>query len=248
MFSARKIAVVVPIGTYDDSYRYLLEDLEAASFRGEVILVFSKKALLEPSKALKDLYSRETSLAIRVVLQSGSRAEKMNAGSLYAKQPFLWFLHADTRLSPRAVTALCEQLETYPERLHYFALRFKEEGLKFMRINEFGVMLRSRFLGMPFGDQGFCLSKEGFSRASCYPLGAPYGEDHLFVWRWRQLGHKIHPVPCAIFTSPRKYRDGGWGKTTLDHLYKTYVQAAPEALTLGRRKLRRSLWKLSKSP
>ena len=98
-----------------------------------------------------------------------------------------------------------------------------------MILNALGVKLRSDILGIPFGDQGFCLSQELF-----WSLGAlsenDFGEDHLFLWKARQKGIKLENTRGSIRTSSRKYREKGWLQTTLSHLFLTAKEAVPRWL------------------
>jgi GT2 family glycosyltransferase len=68
---------------------------------------------------------------------------------------------------------------------------------------------------MPFGDQGFCISKTLFHEIGGYPEKAPYGEDLLFVWKAKETGVKLHHVPSKLITSARHYQETGWFKLTL---------------------------------
>ncbi len=106
----------------------------------------------------------------------------MNAAANKIKKPFLWFLHADSRLNARSLTSLESSLRAEPDGLHYFDLAFLPDGPRLMILNQAGVWLRSHLLGLPFGDQGFCLKRELFLKLGGFDETAPYGEDHLLVW------------------------------------------------------------------
>ena len=121
-----------------------------------------------------------------------------------------------------------------PGALHYFDLAFSGDGPPLMRLNERGVWVRSHLLGMPFGDQGFCLRRDVFFGLGGFPEDVPYGEDHLLVWRARQAGVPLRCAPATLLTSARKYGERGWLRTTARHVYLTYRQALPEAARLWR--------------
>ena len=53
------------------------------------------------------------------------------------------------------------------EALYYFSLKF-DDG-RILRLNSLGANLRSRLFSLPYGDQGFCLSKELFLRIGGFP-------------------------------------------------------------------------------
>jgi GT2 family glycosyltransferase len=157
----------------------------------------------------------------------------MNAAARAARRRYLWFLHADTRFGPGVLAALRRSLAAEPEGLHYFDLGFAPGGPALMPVNAAGVWVRSRLLGMPFGDQGFCLSRRVFARLGGFDEEASYGEDHLLVWKARRAGVPLRCAGARLLTSARKYQERGWLATTARHLYLTYKQALPELLKYG---------------
>ena len=163
-----------------------------------------------------------------IVSSEGSRAKSLNMGAAKAARKFLWFLHADSRPVKGSLDKLLEALERRPASLHYFDLEFSKDGPDMMALNQWGANFRSRILGLPFGDQGFCIRKDLFFSVGGFPEDAKHGEDHLFVWHARR--HKIHalPVGAKLVTSARKYRDNGWLKTTLMHQKIWVGQAIPQ--------------------
>ena len=76
---------------------------------------------------------------------------------------FLWFLHADSRFTNKTIPALLNSIKKAPKKLHYFNLQFNDNSL-LLKLNNLGVWLRSHILGMPFGDQGFCIAKKLFTK------------------------------------------------------------------------------------
>lgn len=157
-----------------------------------------------------------------ILARGGSRASSMNQAATVATGQYLWFVHADTTLRPDAVTALLVALRNPSAALRYFDVRF--DGGALMRLTELGVFIRSRLLGLPFGDQAFCIPATVFRNLGCYNEMAAYGEDHLLVRRARRAGIPVLPVGATIATSARKYRDNGWFRTTLKHCQRTLVQ------------------------
>ncbi len=167
---------------------------------------------------------------IRWVRSKKGRALQMNAGARATKKKFLWFLHADSRLEEHAISSLVKALRRDEEALYYFELQFLSDGPSWMFINEFGCWLRSRVMGVPFGDQGFCLSRAQFEKIGGFPVGADYGEDHLFVWRARQQGLRLRCTGAVLQTSARRYAQTGWAKLTWQYAHRWSRQAFPEWL------------------
>ncbi len=154
----------------------------------------------------------------------GTRAHSLNRGADKAHNTFLWFLHADSRVSAENIEMLGHALESHPKTLHYFDLAF--DGLS---LNAWGANMRSRLFGTPFGDQGFCIAKPQFSP---YPEDVPYGEDLLFVWHMRQAGIKLNNIPSKLLTSARKYREQGWLKLTFLYQWRWIKLSLPQAWVL----------------
>lgn len=161
--------------------------------------------------------------AIRVSAAAG-RARQLNAGARVARGDWLCFLHADSRLPPSALRAL-DALPQGPDALGYFDLRFCD-GPAAMRLNAAGAFIRSRWLGLPFGDQGLCLPRAWFERLGGFDESLACGEDHALVWAARRLGLPLRPLCAPILTSARKYAERGWLRTTWLHLRLTREQAS----------------------
>jgi hypothetical protein len=148
-----------------------------------------------------------------IVSAEGSRAKSLNVGAVKASDDFLWFLHADSRVSAENIFALEQALKKGPNVLHYFDLAY--DGGHLTNSNSLGANIRSRLLGLPYGDQGFCISKNLFNKIGGYPEDVPYGEDLLFIRLAKRAGIKLNRVPSKLLTSARKYKQYGWLKLTV---------------------------------
>ncbi|MEQ1789029.1 MAG: glycosyltransferase [Rickettsiales bacterium] len=169
-----------------------------------------------------------------ILSQKETRALSLNDGAKKATGEYLWFLHADSRLSKKAISALIESVRKHPSSLLYFNLAFENDATSFMCLNALGVHFRSKILQSPFGDQGFCIHKDLFEQIGGFPENLPYGEDNIFAWKARQHGIKLRSTGAKIYTSARKYKKNGWLKTTLKHQYLWITQSFPEWIKLMR--------------
>ena len=157
----------------------------------------------------------------------------MNRGAEQSNGEYLWFLHADSRLVQENYDALNKAIKSNPNALYFFSLYFRKTGVPaIIKLNELGSRLRSSLLGMPFGDQGFCLSRSVYNELGGYPEDVEYGEDHVLAWRARQFGAKMYRVRSKLSTSARKYNQHGWLNLTLRYHYRWVKQAIPEFRTL----------------
>lgn len=148
-----------------------------------------------------------------IVSSEGSRAKSLNAGAAKARNPFLWFLHADSRVSAENLVDLEQALARRSNALHYFDLAYEEGGLA--SLNAWGANIRSCLCGLPYGDQGFCISKTLFEKSGGYPEDVLYGEDFLFVRRAKKADIRLSRIPSKLTTSARKYHQQGWLKLTV---------------------------------
>lgn len=214
------LAVIVPIGPGDRAWRGLLPDLAALPGGARIVLVATCPADLpapgEPTFGPAEL--------VGTTAERG-RARQQNAGAAAAARPWLWFLHADSRLAPTTLPALAATLTRAPDGLGYFDLRFRDDGPWAVRLNALGVWIRSRWLGLPFGDQGFFLARDVFARLGGFDASLPFGEDHALVWTARRVGVPLVAARAPLYTSARKYAEGGWLATTARHVWWTAVQA-----------------------
>lgn len=200
-----KVSIIIPYYEKEDQLQRLLSDLDAIKNDSEI-----------------------------VVVSKGSRARSLNAGALAATRPFLWFLHADSRINTHNLEALSQALERRPDALHYFDLAFANDGPPQAVLNAWGANVRSRLFGTPYGDQGFCVARSHVLRAGLFPEDVPYGEDLMLVWRLRQAGIRLNRIPSKLVTSARKYREHGWLNLTLLYQWRWIGMSLPEAIKLVR--------------
>lgn len=210
-----EVSIIIPLAAEETEQKHLLADLARSSLEAEIIQSCQQSS-------------------------QQSRASSLNIGAKQAARQWLWFLHADSRVNQDNLRALETSLSQDPQRtaLHYFDLGFKNRRL--LNINALGANLRSQRLLCPYGDQGFCISKEVFLDLGGYPEKRPYGEDLLFVWRAHQTGVPLQRIPSTLFTSARKYRQQGWLKVTVLHQWYWLRLSLPELFKLVSQRWRRS--------
>ena len=202
--SRPQLSIIIPLAPDETQQQQLLADLATNSLQAEIIQTSEE-----------------------------NRATSLNLGAKQALGQWLWFLHADSRINQDNLRALKNSLNQDQDRLalHYFDLGFKDSG-PLLNSTALGANLRSRLLGCPYGDQGFCISKQLFLDLGGFPENRPYGEDLLLVWRAHQTGVPLQRIPSTLFTSARKYRQQGWLKVTLLHQWYWLRLSLPELFKL----------------
>jgi rSAM/selenodomain-associated transferase 2 len=135
----------------------------------------------------------------------------MNMGAKKAKGELLLFLHADTILPP-GFAAWIRKILAQPKvaaGAFSFSLDASSCGLKMIG---WVANLRSRFLQMPYGDQGLFLRSSLFREVGGF-RDMPIMEDFEFIRRLRRWGRiRISPIP--IITSARRWHRVGLWRTT----------------------------------
>lgn len=209
------LAIVVPAGPGDFAWRGLLPQLQDAGARDIVL------ALADCDAGATGTLSSD----VTAVASPPGRARQLNAGAAGSDAGWLWFLHADSRIAPSTVAALHGLVRADPAAIGYFDLRFLDDGPCLMCLTALGAHLRSRWLRLPFGDQGFVLPRRVFDALGGFDENIAGGEDHALVWAARAAGVPLRPLRAPIYTSARKYARHGWWATTREHLRLTLGQA-----------------------
>lgn len=148
----------------------------------------------------------------KVVEVSGGRAIQQNAGAALARGRWLLFLHGDT-LPPRGYAGMIRGAMASPATVAG-AFRFKTDGSgPGMRLVQWVTNLRSRFLQLPYGDQGLFMEKRVFDEEGGF-ASLPIMEDFELVGRLRRRG-KVVTLSHAAITSARRWQRLGVLRTTL---------------------------------
>jgi rSAM/selenodomain-associated transferase 2 len=210
------LSVIVPVGPGDVAWRGLLEDLTVLDRGAEVLVVTT------PDDLPGNVAERRRVMTTWLEAPAG-RARQQNAGAAAAHGHTLWFLHADTR-APAASVAAAQRFAGR-DAVGYFDLRFLDDGPRFVWLNAIGAYLRSRWLNLPFGDQGLILPRRLFDALGGFDESLDAGEDHALVWAARRAHIPLVPVGAPLLTSARRYAEQGWLRTTWRHGRLTVAQA-----------------------
>ncbi|MBW1786217.1 MAG: TIGR04283 family arsenosugar biosynthesis glycosyltransferase [Deltaproteobacteria bacterium] len=156
--------------------------------------------------------ARAIAAAARLIRSPVGRAIQQNRGAEAARGRVFLFLHADTVLPKGYMDHVFETL--MDGRPAVGAFRFKTDiDLPWMRVIERAVNIRSKYLGLPYGDQGLFVRKETFRREGGFPE-VPVAEDLFFVRRLMKRG-RVAIAPAAAVTSGRRWEKLGLFRTTL---------------------------------
>lgn len=147
-----------------------------------------------------------------VLLSPPGRARQQNLGAAAAHGDILFFLHADTLAPPDYDQQIRAAFQNPGISAGAFALsiRGSHPGLKLISLV---ANWRSRWLQLPYGDQGLFLTAALFQALGGFP-NLPIMEDLALVRRLRRCG-RILTLPQAVLTSGRRWQQLGLLRTTL---------------------------------
>jgi rSAM/selenodomain-associated transferase 2 len=134
------------------------------------------------------------------------RGNQMAAAARVARGEWLLFLHSDSVLGHDWQTAVIRHLPN-SEKAGYFKLRFDETTFPARTVAGW-ANFRSRWLGLPYGDQGLLISQRLYNRIGGF-AEIPLMEDVAIA---KKLRGKFAALPASIETSADKYRQDGWLK------------------------------------
>jgi rSAM/selenodomain-associated transferase 2 len=139
---------------------------------------------------------------VRVASAPRGRASQMNHGAQLSAGEVLLFLHADVSL-PVDPAAHVERILADPEIIAgaFRTWHVADDGRRAPWLHL--ADLRSRYSGLPYGDQALFVRRESFDRAGGFPE-QPLMEDLELSRRLRRLG-RIAIVPACVRVSGRRF-------------------------------------------
>ncbi len=153
-----------------------------------------------------------------VFISLPGRAQQMNMGARHATGDILLFLHADTFLLPGALEEVQRRIIGDAAVGGAFDLQIDSRS----RLCKFVAKVsswRSRWLRLPYGDQGIFAWRQTFTEIGGFP-DIPIMEDIGFARRLRRAG-RLAFIPAGLVTSGRRWEANGTIKTTLVNWWVT---------------------------
>lgn len=200
------ISIIIPTYNEKDVIDNLLINLDnlrdSKKYLKEIIIVDATNTDFVIEKRIKNnvqvLYSKIK-----------QRATQMNKGSQYATGDILWFLHADSEVSPDSLSLIFKALTNYSHGC--FSLRFLGTKNLLLYTIAFFSNIRAKYFNIILGDQGMFIKKEFFIRLNKFS-NLDLFEDYDFSKRSKTIG-KVKVLDLQIKTSPRRFYTNGILKT-----------------------------------
>lgn len=205
-----EISIIIPVLNEANGIQSVLQTIQT-SYSDTENITQEIEMIVVDGGSQDDTVTLAKQAGATVIETQPGRAHQMNAGAKIATGKILLFLHADTRL-PNEFNTYVSQTLTQPGTIAgAFQLQIdgKQQGLRWI---EWGVLFRSRFFQLPYGDQALFLKAETFRQLQGFPE-LPIMEDFVFVRRLQTLG-KMAIAPATVTTSARRWQKLGVFKTT----------------------------------
>jgi len=216
------LSVVIPVRNEAQALPGLLDDLADLRATGaELILVDGGS-----SDGTCELALGRVDQLLRT---APGRALQMNAGAAVARGEYLWFVHADTRVSVESLESLQGALKERP-LWGRFDVRLSGPGLALQVIGAM-ISLRSRLSGVASGDQGIFVARQHFEAMGGYAQ-MPLMEDLQLCRRLKALARPRCLRPPLSTSSRRWEQHGIWRTVVLMWCLRLayYCGASPEKL------------------
>lgn len=199
---------------------HLFPGLEAGLIR-EVIV-----SGVPSNDATRDI--AEAAGAIWVEGEKG-RGTQLKLGAEVARGEWLLFLHVDTWLDPAWCGAAKAHIASEEEKAGAFQLAFRSTLWRARWVAGL-ANLRSRLLGMPYGDQGLLISRTLYDRIGGYHA-VPLMEDVSIA---RRIGRgRLAILPAIARTSGARQEADGWLKRSFQNIWlvaRYFCGTDPQAL------------------
>ena len=190
------ISIIVPIKNESPD---VAERFRRFLVPGETeILIADRGECPETSRAFE-------AIGARIVEGEGSRGLRLDRAARQARGEILYFVHSDSLPPDNALSLIAGAFATGAVA-GAFSLAY-EEATPALSWIAWWANLRSRRLGLPFGDQGFFCRREAYEGSGGF-RDLPVCDDVDIVRRVKRVGRLV-VLPEKSVTSPRRYRENG---------------------------------------
>ena len=196
------ISVIVPVLNESERITGLISSLQ--SLDGEKEIIISDGGSTDGTHEKISAFSNVT-----LINSPSGRARQMNAGAEISSGKILWFVHADSIVSPSSLHDI-ERAISDGAIGGFFRLKFYDAGDCFMRFIERTSHTRAKNFCLIFGDQGLFLRRDIFDGLGGF-ADVSLMEDWEISRRLKRFHsqRKIHALDTVIGTSARRYTQNG---------------------------------------
>lgn len=198
-----RVSVIIPVVNEAETIASCLAQFEG---RQDVEVVVVDGGSTDGTQAAVEA----SGLARMVVSPRAGRAAQMNYGASVTRGEVLLFLHADTHLPPGGLGMIADSAADPDVVGGRFRLGLSEDTWTFRAI-AFLSTLRSRYLGITYGDQGIFARRSAFDAVGGFPARQIF-EDSEFCSALSRQGRFVMLDGC-VRSSTRRWRKWGVWRT-----------------------------------
>ena len=162
---------------------------------------------------------------VTITQSAKGRGTQLKLGAEAATGDYLLFLHDDTHLSEDAHQAIQAFIQTdqAQDRLGFFRFRVDDESDAAKRL-EARVDWRCKTFALPYGDQGFLISRKFYDSLGGF-RDMPLMEDVDLIWRIeRRFGKaRIVPIEADAITNAEKFVHDGYRWRSTKNLFCLFL-------------------------
>lgn len=197
-----RLSIIVPVLNDAAALSSLLVSLQQVRDSAEIIVVDGGSS--DASCSIAERYAH------RLLRTAPGRANQMQAGAQVATGNWLWFVHADSVLSP----SLLVEMQQLPGHFQWGRCDVQfDDPRRVFRVIAFFMNWRSRLTGICTGDQGMFVRRELFSEIAGF-ASLPLMEDVELSARLKKRAPVRRPA-TPLVTSARRWQSQGVLRTIL---------------------------------
>ncbi|MCY4195538.1 MAG: TIGR04283 family arsenosugar biosynthesis glycosyltransferase [Rhodobacteraceae bacterium] len=188
-----------------------------------------RELIISDGESDDDISALATALGANFLTCKRGRGNQLHAAAQAAHGDWFLFIHADTALGGNWPDIVRQHIATRTDA-GFFRLQFSARGFAPAWIAGW-ANFRSRYLGLPYGDQGLLISRDLYFRIGGYPL-IPLMEDIAIA---RKLRGQLRMLDCPAVTNPARYVAEGWFNRGLGNLIlsaRYFLGEKPEKLAV----------------
>lgn len=211
MSTGHRISVVIPTRNEAHEITATLESVAGAlGPEAEILVVDGGSTDGTPTIAARHA---------RVLHTAAGRGRQLRTGARAARGDVLLFLHADTWLDPTAERAIARALGRDEVVGGCFRIRLRGPTSRrpLAAALTAAINLRTRLFRSASGDQAIFLRRTAYDAIGGVPPVELF-EDVILFRKLRKLGEVVILDP-PVRTSDRRWREEGYGRTILRHLW-----------------------------
>ena len=194
------VSVIIPVLNAADQIGACLGAVGEALFEGLI-----NEVIFADGGSTDQIAEVAEAVGARLIHAPPGRGQQLAAAAQEAKGAWLLVIHADSVVGEGWIEAVRDHMRAYPDKAGYFRLRFDSDH-RMAGIVAGWANLRSKLLGLPYGDQGLLIPRTLYDRVGGYDQ-IPLMEDVALARRLRGRGRRPRgPSPDRARRGVRRSR------------------------------------------